>query len=70
MMRSGKTEDAVGVAGMTGITGWQVRCAFGAVETELESRRARIGARGWCKSAEGNQQTLHGNSVGDDDGDQ
>ena len=70
MMRSGKAEDAMGVAGMIGIAGRQLRRVLGIVQTELESRRViadicRNGGPAKC-----DQQALRSNRVGDDDADQ
>jgi hypothetical protein len=44
-MRSGKTEDAMRAAGMSGIAGRQFRGGLAVVETKLESRRALVGLR-------------------------
>jgi hypothetical protein len=70
MMRSGKAEDAMGVAGMIGIAGRQLRRLLGIVQTKLESRRviADICRKG--EAAKCDQQALRGDRIGDDDADQ
>jgi hypothetical protein len=70
MMRSGKAEDAMGVAGMIGIAGRQLRRVLGIVQTKLESRRviADICRKG--EAAKCDQQALRGDRIGDDDADQ
>lgn len=67
MMRSGKTENAMRAPGMIGSAGRQGRCAIGVVQAELEGRRVVAGIRRQRKSAQPNQQALHGDRIGDSD---
>jgi len=70
MMRSGKTEDAMGVAGMIGIAGRQLRRVLGIVQTQLESRRVIANICRKREAAKCDQQALRGDRIGDDDADQ
>jgi hypothetical protein len=70
VMRSGKAEDAMGAAGMTGDAVRLIRGVLAAMQAQLKSRLTLARLRREVKSAEYDQQALGGNGIGDDDADQ
>ena len=63
-MGAGKAKHAVGASGTIGGRSGQLRYDLIAVPAQLESNRLVASRRGSCKSADGDQQTLHRNRVG------
>lgn len=58
MMRSGKTEDAIGATRMIGIAGGHPRCILAVVDTKLEARSVIGGMRCEWEAGKDNQKSL------------